>query len=108
MTVGTAVEWRQGLDVGDLSSEALVRASFDSMRRQEPRLHAILATDVLHKWTGWVAYSAAVINLAAAPSVLGGTDITGFYTASGYAPFVGQAAMLIWFFVASVSMIVKR
>jgi Na+/phosphate symporter len=70
--------------------------------------YATLATGVLHKWTGWVAYSAAVINLAAAPSVLGGTDITGFYTTSGYAPFVGQAAMLIWFSVASVSMIVKR
>ena len=45
MAVGTAVEWRQGLDAGDLSSEALVRASFDRMRYQEPRLHAILATD---------------------------------------------------------------
>ena len=70
--------------------------------------YATLATGVLHKWTGWIAYGAAVISLAAAPSVLGGTDITGFYTASGYAPFVGQAAMLIWFFFASVSMIVKR
>src|SRR5664279_6048704 len=45
MAVGTAIEWRQGLDAGDLSSEALVRVSFDRMRRQEPRLHAILATD---------------------------------------------------------------
>jgi hypothetical protein len=49
-----------------------------------------------------------LLNLAAAPSILGGTDITGFYTVSGYAPFIGQAAMLIWFFAASVSMIVKR
>ena len=69
--------------------------------------YAILATGVLHKWTGWVAYVAAVVNLAVAPSVLGGTDITGFYTASGYAPFVAQAAMLIWFLVASVSAIAK-
>ncbi len=45
MAVGTAVEWRQGLDAGDLSSEALVRTSFDRMGRQEARLHAILATD---------------------------------------------------------------
>jgi len=43
-----------------------------------------------------------------APSILGGTNITGFYTASGYAPFVGQAAMLVWFLFASISMIVKR
>lgn len=70
--------------------------------------YAILGTGVLPRWTGWFACAAALLNLAAAPSILGGTDITGFYTASGYAPFVGQAAMLIWFFVASVSMIVKR
>ena len=70
--------------------------------------YAILATGVLHKWTGWVAYGAAVTNLAAAPSILGGTSITGFYTASGYAPFVGQGAMLVWFLAASISMIVKR
>lgn len=70
--------------------------------------YASLAAGVLHKWTGWFAFVAALLNLAAAPSILGGTDITGFYTASGYAPFVGQAAMLVWFLVASVSMLVKR
>jgi len=70
--------------------------------------YATLATGVLHKWTGWFAYAAALINLAVAPSILGGTNITGFYTASGYAPFIGQAVMLIWFLVASISMIVKR
>jgi len=70
--------------------------------------YVTLATGVLHKWTGWFAYVAAAANLAVAPSILGGTNITGFYTASGYAPFVGQAAMLIWFAVASVSMIVQR
>ena len=70
--------------------------------------YAILGTGVLHKWTGWFAYAAAVTCLAAAPSILGGTNITGFYTASGYATFVGQAAMVIWFFAASISMIVKR
>jgi len=70
--------------------------------------YATLASDVLHGWTGWFAFAAALLNLAAAPSILGGTDITGFYTASGYAPFVGQAAMLVWFLVASISMIVKR
>ena len=70
--------------------------------------YATLATGVLHKWTGWFAYAAALMNLAVAPSILGGTNITGFYTASGYAPFIGQAAMLIWFLAASISMIVKK
>ena len=70
--------------------------------------YATLATGVLHKWTGWFALAAAVACLVIAPSILGGTDITGFYTASGYAPFIGQATFLIWFLVASISMIVKR
>jgi hypothetical protein len=70
--------------------------------------YATLGTGVLHSWTGWFAYVAALANLAVAPSILGGTNITGFYTASGYAPFVGQTLMLLWFLFASVSMIVKR
>jgi aspartyl-tRNA(Asn)/glutamyl-tRNA(Gln) amidotransferase subunit A len=45
MAVSTAVDWREGLDVGDLSSEALVRASFDRIRSLDDRLHAILAMD---------------------------------------------------------------
>ena len=68
---------------------------------------ASLGSAVLHKWTGWLAYAAAVISLAAAPSILAGTNLTGFYTASGYAPFIGQAAMLVWFLASSISMIVK-
>ena len=68
---------------------------------------ASLGSAVLHKWTGWLAYAAAVISLAAAPSILAGTNQTGFYTASGYAPFIGQAAMLVWFLASSISMIVK-
>ncbi len=70
--------------------------------------YATLATGVLPRWTGWVAYAAAVINLAAAPSIFGGTDYTGFYTASGYVTFIAQGAMLIWFLIASVSMIVVK
>jgi hypothetical protein len=70
--------------------------------------YATLGTGVLHRWTGWFAYVAALGNLLVAPSILGGTNITGFYTASGYAPFLGQALMLIWFLAASVSMLVKR
>lgn len=70
--------------------------------------YATLATGVLPRWTGWVAYAAAVINLVAAPSIFGGTDYTGFYTASGYVTFIGQGAMVIWFLIASVSMLVVK
>lgn len=52
-------------------------------------------------------YVAALANLLIGPSILGGTNITGFYTASGIAPFVGQALMLMWFLFASLSMILR-
>ncbi len=70
--------------------------------------YATLATGVLPKWTGWAACVAAIVNLAAAPSIFGGTDYTGFYTASGYVTFIGQGAVMIWFLIASVSMLVAR
>lgn len=45
MALGTAMDWRRGLDVGDLSSQALVRAAFDRIRALDGSLHAILALD---------------------------------------------------------------
>jgi aspartyl-tRNA(Asn)/glutamyl-tRNA(Gln) amidotransferase subunit A len=44
MTMVTATDWREGLDVGDLSSEALVRSALDRMGALDGSLHAILAT----------------------------------------------------------------
>ena len=45
MKAGTAVDWREGLDAGDLSSEVLVRASLERMEALDSHLHAILAKD---------------------------------------------------------------
>jgi hypothetical protein len=70
--------------------------------------YAILATGALPKWTGWVAYGAAVANLAAAPSILVGPDYRAFYTGTGYVTMIGQGLLVIWFSVASVSMIVVK
>ena len=70
--------------------------------------YATLATGVLPRWTGWVAYAGAAINLAAAPSIFGGTDYTGFYTATGWVTFIAQGAMVLWFLIASVSMLVVK
>jgi hypothetical protein len=70
--------------------------------------YAILTSGVLPRWTGWVAYAAAVVNLLAAPSIFGGTDYTGFYTATGWVTFIGQGALVIWFLIASVSMLVVK
>lgn len=70
--------------------------------------YATLATGVLPRWTGWVAYASAVLNLVAAPSIFGGTDYTGFYTASGYVTSISQGAMVIWFLIASISILVVK
>ena len=70
--------------------------------------YATLATGALPKWTGWVAYGAAVANLAAAPSILVGPDYRAFYTATGYVTMIGQGLLVIWFATASVSMIVVK
>jgi aspartyl-tRNA(Asn)/glutamyl-tRNA(Gln) amidotransferase subunit A len=45
MAVGLAVDWREGLDAGDLSSEALVREALDRVKNLDGDLHAILATN---------------------------------------------------------------
>jgi hypothetical protein len=70
--------------------------------------YATLATGVLPGWTGWFAYAAAAVNLAAAPSILGGTDYTAFWSAPGWVTFMAQGAMVLWFLVASISMVRKR
>lgn len=67
--------------------------------------YATLVTGALPRWTGWVAYAAAAINLVVAPSILGGADPTAFWSASGYVTFIPQVAMLLWFLVASISML---
>jgi hypothetical protein len=70
--------------------------------------YAILATGVLPRWAGWAAYASAVLNLAAAPSIFGGTDYTAFYSASGWVTYIGQLTFMIWFLIASVLMLRKR
>jgi len=45
MAAGSAVDWREGLDAGDLSSEVLVRAGLDRIKRLDNSLHAVLALD---------------------------------------------------------------
>ena len=70
--------------------------------------YATLATGALPTWTGWVAYGAAFANLAAGPSIFVGPDYRAFYTATGYMTMIGQGLLVIWFAVASVSMIVVK
>ncbi|MGA2514078.1 MAG: hypothetical protein ABSG37_10725 [Candidatus Limnocylindrales bacterium] len=67
--------------------------------------YATLATGIVPRWIGWMALVAAVVNLAAAPAIFAGTDVTGFYTANGYVTFIAQGVMLIWFLMAGAAMI---
>jgi hypothetical protein len=53
-------------------------------------------------------YASAVVNLLAAPSIFGGTDYTGFYTATGWVTFISQGTLVIWFLIASISMLVVK
>jgi len=45
MTLGMAMDWRGGLDAGDLSAEVLVGRSLERIRTLDATLHAVLATD---------------------------------------------------------------
>lgn len=71
--------------------------------------YATLATGVLPRWTGWLSYAVAILNLAAIPSIYGGTDPNGFYTAAGWGvAVIATFPWLIWALIVSILMIVKR
>jgi hypothetical protein len=72
--------------------------------------YAILATEALPKWTGWVACASAILCLMAIPAMyMNVVDATGFYNVAGWGPaIVANVPPLIWFFIASILMIRKR
>ena len=71
--------------------------------------YVILGTSALPKWTGWASYAFVILDLVAIPSIYGGTELSGFYTAFGYAPLIlGTFPFILWLFIIGISMIVKR
>lgn len=70
--------------------------------------YGIVGTGVLPRWTGWVAYVAAILNLVAVPAVYAGSGPNAFYTADGYVTILGDLAYLVWLFSVGISMVVKR
>jgi hypothetical protein len=72
--------------------------------------YAILATGAMSKWIGWVALASAFLCLVAIPSMYAEVvDHNAFYNVAGWGPtIVANVPPLIWFIVASVSMIRKR
>jgi len=64
-------------------------------------------TRVLPRWTAWVGYAAAVLNLITTGTIFGGGEPNGFYTATGFAGIViGLLPLLVW--VASLSAVMLR
>lgn len=45
--------------------------------------YVTLGSDALPRWTGWLAYGVAILNLAAVPTMFGGTDPASFLAAGG-------------------------
>jgi hypothetical protein len=70
--------------------------------------YAILATEALPRWTGWLAWVGAILNLVAVPAIYAGTNITGFYTADGLVSLISELPFLIWALSVSISMIVVK
>ncbi len=66
--------------------------------------YAILQTGVLPRWTAWVGFVAAGLNLVSSLSLFGGGETNGFFTATGFVGFIfGDLPFGVW--VASVSIV---
>ncbi len=72
--------------------------------------YATLATGVLPRWTGWVAYAGAALCAASVPAMYGGAvDYHGFYNAGGWGPaIIANFPPAIWFIAASIAMLRRR
>jgi len=120
--VGDALEGASALDtIGSQADPAAVRALWEGSLAAFGGIglimaalfaasagYAILATGALPRWIGWVAFLTAILNLAAAPSIYGGTGATGFYAADGLASIIGLLPLLIWILITSIAMITMR
>lgn len=71
--------------------------------------YATLATHILPRWTGWLAYLAAALCVASIPAMYGGpADPTHFYNAGGWgAALIANFPPLLWFLVAGLLLIRK-
>jgi len=64
-------------------------------------------TKILPRWTGWMAYIIAVINVAFIPSLFFGTNAGDFYSAIGWGNSA-LAASLFTYWVLAVSIVLLR
>ena len=74
--------------------------------------YAILATRALPRWTGWVGFGVAVLNLVAVPAIFGGNDfmeavVAGVTTSGGLYAYVNDVmglAFIGWLLIVGISM----
>jgi hypothetical protein len=72
--------------------------------------YATFATRFLPRWTGWLAYAAALLCVACMPAMYAGpADPAGFYNAGGWgAALIANFPPLLWFLTVGVLLIRKR
>lgn len=72
--------------------------------------YATFATSILPRWTGWLAYTAALLCVACIPAMyVGPVDTAGFYNAGGWgAALIANFPPLSWFLVVGILLIRKR
>lgn len=72
--------------------------------------YAIFATGILPRWTGWLAYAAALLCVVCIPAMYAApVDPAGFYNAGGWgAALIANFPPLLWFLAVGVLLIRKR
>jgi hypothetical protein len=72
--------------------------------------YATVATGILPRWTGWLAYIATLLCVISMPAMyVGLADPSGFYNAGGWgAAIIANFPPMLWFLVVGVLLIRKR
>jgi hypothetical protein len=72
--------------------------------------YATLATGVLPRWAGWLAYVATLLCVMAIPAMyMGPIDTAGFYNAGGWgAAIVANFPPLLWFLIVGILLLRQR
>jgi Domain of unknown function (DUF4386) len=72
--------------------------------------YATFVTGILPRWTGWLAYAAALLCVACIPALYAGpADTAGFYNAGGWgAALIANFPPLFWFLVVGVLLLRKQ
>ena len=72
--------------------------------------YASMASDIVPRWTAWLAYAGAAICLFSVPAMYGGpVNANGLYNAGGWGPaIIANFPPLFWFLAIGVILIRKR